>query len=252
MSQTLLGKVALITGGGGGIGRATALLLAKSGASIVVADQSAKAGAETLSLIDEPTGGIFVHVDVTDPESVQHLVDQCVDAFGRLDIAFNNAGVQFAETQLAETPVHEWNRLVTVNLSGVFFCLQAEIRTMLKTGGGSIINAGSILSVGAMDLHGAYSATKHGVIGLTRSAALEYSSRGIRVNALLPGVIDTPMVAHLAATIPGYSDEMRKLHPIGRIGQPEEVAQAVLWLASDASSFVTGSSLTVDGGYTIT
>ena len=248
-SDSLAGRVAIVTGATGGIGSATALRLAAGGARVVLGDLRPGSARELIERAGGPTAARFIEVDVTDAASVQALVDETVRLFGRLDIAHNNAGVQFAEAELADTPLEQWQRIIDTNLTGVFHALRSQIPAMLATGGGSIINTGSVLSVRAMHLHGAYTAAKHGVMGLTKAAALEYSGRGIRVNAILPGVIDTPMVRHLAETIPGYLAEVTAGHPIGRIGQPEEIAEVVAWLASDAASFVTGTSLTADGGF---
>ncbi|TPW74272.1 glucose 1-dehydrogenase [Schumannella soli] len=250
-ASPLRDRIAFVTGATGGIGAASAAALARDGAQVVLADLDADAGGRLVEQLGGAAHATFLRVDVTDPASVDGAVDEVVRRFGRLDIAHNNAGVQFAETLLADTPLEQWDRIIATNLSGVFYSMRAEIVAMRAAGGGSIVNTGSVLSVRAMKLHGAYTAAKHGVIGLTKAAALEYSADGIRVNAVLPGVIDTPMVAHLAATLPGYLEEVTSGHPIGRIGTPAEIAEAVVWLASDAASFVTGASLEADGGFLV-
>jgi len=250
MPNELQNKVAIVTGGTSGIGRDTAILFAKEGAKVVVAGRRDAEGHETLNLIRAAGGeGIFVQTDVSQTAQVQSLVQKAVERFGRLDVAFNNAGIEGNWIPIAEQPEEDFDRTVAVNLKGVWLCLKYELQQMLKQGkGGAIVNmssvAGWIGSAGAAT----YSATKHGVIGLTKGAALETASKGIRVNAICPAVIETPMGERLFG-----SPEMQKFalsfHPIGRFGKPLEVAEAVLWMSTDRASFMTGQSLILDGGF---
>jgi len=250
-SSTLLdGKVSIVTGAGRGIGRSSAMALAAVGSKVVVADTDEVAGAETIELIGAEDSALFVATDVSDPVSVQRLVDVTMSEFGRLDIALNNAGIDHVGPAIADTDLDDWQRVLSVNLTGVWLCMRAQIPAMLASGGGSIINTSSNLGVVASPKMAAYVASKHGVIGLTKAAALEYSAMGIRVNALCPGVVRTDMFAAISATDPGLIEWAIAQHPIGRVGEVEEIAQAVVWLASDASSFVTGATIPVDGGYT--
>jgi len=243
----LEGKVAIITGGTFGIGESTALLFAKEGAKVVIAARNAEKGESVVSQIKEQGGdAIFVKTDVANEQDVQNLVKETVDTFGKLDVLFANAGVG-AGGDIHETTMEDWNRLISIDLTGVFLCSKFAIPAMIKNGGGSIINCASILGHVGHPSVSAYAAAKGGVVNMTRSAAVTYASKGIRVNAVCPGYIDTPMTS-------GLSEEMKKYlitkHPIGRLGTPEEIATAVLFLASDDSSFVTGANLLVDGGYT--
>jgi NAD(P)-dependent dehydrogenase (short-subunit alcohol dehydrogenase family) len=250
MAQELQNKVAIVTGGTSGIGRDTAILFAKEGAKVVVAGRRQAEGQETLDLIRAAGGdGIFVQTDVSKTADVQALVQKTIERFGRLDIGFNNAGVEGDWFPIAEQAEEDWDRTVAINLKGVWLCLKYEIQQMLKQGtGGAIANmssvAGFIGSAGAAT----YCATKHGVIGLTKSAALETATKGIRVNAICPAVIETPMGERLFG-----AEEIKKfslgLHPIGRFGRPMEVAEAVLWMSSERASFMTGQSLVLDGGF---
>src|SRR5882762_4190711 len=250
MSKDLENKVALITGGTTGIGRDTAVLFAQSGAKVVISGRREAEGKEAIALVKAAGGeGTFVQSDVSKAADVQSLVKRTVDTFGRLDIAFNNAGIEGAWLPLLEMPEEDFDKVMNINLKGVWLCLKYEIQQMLKQGrGGAIVNmssvAGFIGSAGAST----YCATKHGVIGLTKGAALETATKGIRVNAICPAVIETPMGERLFG-----APEARKfslgLHPIGRFGQPMEVAEAVLWMCSDRASFMTGQSLVLDGGF---
>ncbi len=250
MAGRFEGRVALVTGSSSGIGRATALAFAREGASVVVSDVAEDGGQETVRMI-EGTGGkaLFVKADVTEAKDVERLVDQAVQTYGRLDCAHNNAGIAGPVTQVADYPEEEWNRVIAINLKGVWLCMKYELPQMLKQGGGAIINTASIEGLVAVAGNSAYDASKHGVAGLTKTAAIEYARDNIRVNAVCPGYIDTPMVQEYVQSIPGLEETTVGLHPIGRIGKPEEIAEAVVWLCSDAASFVTGHTMTVDGGY---
>jgi NAD(P)-dependent dehydrogenase (short-subunit alcohol dehydrogenase family) len=250
MTTELRGKVGIVTGGTSGIGREAAVLFAKAGAKVVVAGRREVEGKETLDLVRAAGGdGLFVKTDVSRAAEVQALVRKTVEKFGRLDIAFNNAGIEGNWIPIAEQAEEDWDRTIDINLKGVWLCLKYEIQQMLKQGGGgAIVNMASI--GGLMGSAGAatYCASKHGVMGLTKSAALETARSSIRINAVCPAVIETPMGERLFG-----EPEMRKyalrLHPIGRFGTPVEVAEAVLWMCSDRASFMTGQSLVLDGGF---
>jgi NAD(P)-dependent dehydrogenase (short-subunit alcohol dehydrogenase family) len=244
------GKVALVTGASGGIGRATALAFAASGARVLVSDVNEAGGAETVALIAAAGGTAGTgRCDVGDAAQVKAMVARAVDAFGRLDFAHNNAGINNMGANEYEDDV--WDRAVAINLSGVMYCMREEAEVMLAQGGGAIVNTASINGLVGNGAQPGYTATKHGVIGLTRHGALRWAKAGIRVNAVCPGVIETPMTAPLAA-----NPDMRKIldgmTPMGRMGRAEEIASAVLWLCSDQASFVTGHPLVVDGGATAT
>jgi NAD(P)-dependent dehydrogenase (short-subunit alcohol dehydrogenase family) len=248
----LEGKVSLVTGAASGIGRATALVFADEGAKLVLADIDEVGGKETVRLVGERGGeAVFFVCDVTDSAQVAALVGECAERFGRLDCAFNNAGIGGESARLADYDEDAWNRVLAVNLTGVFLCMKSELRQMVAQGGGAIVNAASLVGVMGYPNLGAYNAAKHGVVGLTRTAALEYASAGIRVNAVCPGWIETPMVMESGpqpASIAEVYEALASLMPLGRLGKPEEVAAAVAWLCSDAASFVTGHPLLVDGG----
>ena len=243
------GKVAVVTGGASGIGRTTCQFYAREGAKVVVSDVDEKAGNETVRLIKDAGGeAAYVGADVSSPEDCQKLIHDAEQQYGRLDIAFNNAGVGGESNNTADYSVEGWQKVIGINLSGVFYCMKYEIQAMLRTGRGVIVNNSSIL--GAVGFAGApaYVSAKHGVIGLTQTAAIEYGQQGIRVNAVGPGFIHTPMLAGIE------QDEQTRnllisLHPIGRLGLPEEVAELVVWLSSDQASFITGAYYPVDGGY---
>ncbi|HKZ74194.1 MAG TPA: glucose 1-dehydrogenase [Steroidobacteraceae bacterium] len=245
------GKVALVTGGGSGIGRAAARAFAAAGARVVVAGRGRANGEETVRLVSE-AGGVarFLTTDVADSGSVRRTVEKTVELFGRLDCAFNNAGMPSPEpATVADLPEETWNRMIAVNLTGVFHCMKWEIRQMLKQGTGSIVNCASIGGLKGSANAPAYIASKHGVIGLTRSSALDYARKGIRINAVCPGLTATPMLEHyLEVSPPERKAQVAASTPIGRIGRPEEVAAAVLWLCSDQASLLTGVALPADGG----
>lgn len=243
------GKVALVTGASSGIGRSTAILYAKYGAHVVVSDVDAHGGEETVEMINQAEGkAIFVRTDVSKFDECQSLVQQTMDRFGRLDFACNNAGIGGESNPVAEMSEEAWNRVISINLSGVFYCMHHEIKAMLQNGGGSIVNMSSILGQVGFAGSSAYVSTKHGILGLTRTAALEYSKAGVRVNAVGPAFILTPMIQGITAD-PNVEKMLVAAHPIGRLGQPEEVAELVIWLSSDKASFVSGGYYPVDGGY---
>ena len=244
------GKVALVTGAGGGIGRAAAQAFAASGAQVVVSDVNVTGGEESADLIVKAGGkAVFQKCDVSQAEDVKALIQRAVSEYGRLDFAFNNAGINNMGANEYEDDV--WARAVGINLTGVMMCMREEAEVMLAQGKGAIVNTASINGLVGNGAQPGYTATKHGVVGLTRHGALRWAKAGIRVNCVCPGVIETPMTAPLTA-----NPEMRKLldsmTPMGRMGQAEEIASAVLWLCSDAASFVTGHPLVVDGGATAT
>jgi NAD(P)-dependent dehydrogenase (short-subunit alcohol dehydrogenase family) len=241
-SGLLQDKVSLVTGGGSGIGEAIAHAFAREAASVVVVDVVEESAARVATDIGD--GARPEVADVSDPDSVRDLIDRVVGAHGRLDVAVNNAGIGGPIARIGDYPVEGWRKVLSINLDGVFYGMRYQIPAMLRGGGGSIVNMASILGSVGFEQAGAYVSAKHGVVGLTRTAALEYSKDGIRVNAVGPGFIQTPLITDEvgAAVVP--------LHPIGRLGQPEEVAALVTFLASDQASFVSGSYYTVDGGYT--
>lgn len=243
------GKVALVTGAGSGIGRSTAQLFAEEGAKVVVSDVNEAGGNETVQLIREAGGeATFVPANVADPEDCQAMVEQTLAEYGRLDYACNNAGIGGEQNLTADYSIAGWNQVININLSGVFYALKYEIPAMLKNGGGSIVNMTSIL--GKVSFAGApgYVAAKHGVVGLTENAAVEYSQQGIRVNSVGPGFIETPMISDLEED-PGTKQMLVDLHPMGRLGHSNEVAELVVWLCSPKASFITGGYFPVDGGY---
>lgn len=245
-------KVVLITGAASGIGRGVALAFARAGASVVVADIAVDEGEATVATINAAGGqAMFVRADVAVSADVEALVAKTVASYGRLDCAFNNAGVEEENQRLAESEDAVFDRMMAINVRGVWLCMKHEIRQMLTQGGGTIVNTASVAGLVGAPKHAIYAATKHAVVGLTKSAAIEYGKKGIRVNAVCPAVIRTPMLERALARDATWEEGLRKLHPIGRIGEIDEVAHAVLWLCSDQSSFVTGHSLAVDGAMTV-
>jgi NAD(P)-dependent dehydrogenase (short-subunit alcohol dehydrogenase family) len=243
------GKVVLVTGAGSGMGRASSIAFADAGARVAVLDINSESGAETVKQIEAAGGeAVFFEVDVADDSAVRRAVDAVVEQLGRLDVAHNNAGAEGQHGFLLEQDPANWRRTLDVNLSSVFYCMQAEIPHMLNSGGGSIINTASAAGlIGAYGLT-PYVAAKHGVVGLTKAAANEFSERGIRINALCPGPVETPFISSFP---PSWTERLLSGTPIRRLAQPDEISQAVLWLGSDASSYVVGASISVDGGVTI-
>jgi NAD(P)-dependent dehydrogenase (short-subunit alcohol dehydrogenase family) len=249
MSQELGNKVALITGGTTGIGRDTAVLFAKAGAKVAFSGRREREGNETLNLVRAVGGdGHFIRSDVSKAAEVESLVQETVKRYGRLDIAFNNAGIEGVWAPLVEQTEENWDQVQNINLKGVWLSMKYEIPQMLKQGGGgAIVNMSSVAGVIGAAQAGIYVASKHGVLGLTKSAALEHAADGIRVNAVCPAVIETPMAERIFGE-PAVNQRMLSLHPLGRFGRPSEVAEAVLWLCSEKSSFTTGQYIGIDGG----
>jgi NAD(P)-dependent dehydrogenase (short-subunit alcohol dehydrogenase family) len=246
------GKVAFVTGAASGIGRAAALAFAREGASVVVADLSEQGNRETARLIEEGGRGLAVQCDVTRTENVKAALAKTIEAFGRLDVAFNNAGIEPKKAApTADYDEEEWNRIIDINLRGVFLCMKHEIPLILKQGGGAIVNTSS--GAGVIGIRGspAYTAAKHGVIGLTRAAALDYAARNLRINAVCPGYIDTPMMDRFTGGTAEGRAKVISEEPAGRMGKPEEIAAAVLWLCSDAAAFTVGHAMVIDGGQTV-
>jgi NAD(P)-dependent dehydrogenase (short-subunit alcohol dehydrogenase family) len=243
------GKVVIVTGASSGIGRASAELYAREEARVVVSDVDEHGGTETVHLIREAGGeAAFIRADVSNPEDCQSLVRQTVEKYGRLDYACNNAGIGGEQNLTADYSVEGWQKVIGINLSGVFYCMKYEIPEMLRSGGGAIVNMASILGQVGFASAPAYVAAKHGVVGLTKNAAIEYAPQGIRVNAVGPAFIRTPMIKVLEENAE-MLNTLVALHPIGRLGTPAEVAELVVWLSSDQASFITGAYYPVDGGY---
>jgi NAD(P)-dependent dehydrogenase (short-subunit alcohol dehydrogenase family) len=251
MTLSFENKVALVTGAGSGMGLATAQAFAREGAAVALVDINESAVRRLADeLITAGHKAIALGCDVTEEAQVQRMIEQTVSAFGRLDAAFNNAGVQSLAVETADATSEEFDRVNAINLRSVWLCMKYELLQMRKQESGAIVNNSSIGGLIGIPGRAIYHATKHGVIGLTKSAALEYAARGIRINAVCPGAVDTPMVADMIAKEPETMKEITKEQPIGRLGRPEEIASAVLWLCSPGASFVIGHALAVDGGYT--
>jgi NAD(P)-dependent dehydrogenase (short-subunit alcohol dehydrogenase family) len=250
-SANLTGRAGLVTGAASGIGLACARALAGAGAAVVLADSDRDAGERAAASVAAATGAdtTFVGTDVSRDGEVGALVATVLERHGRLDFAVNNAGIEGGQAALADVTEADWDRTIEVDLKGVWLCMRHELPPMLAAGRGAIVNTSSVGGLVALPGSGPYTAAKHGVIGLTKVAAVDYAAHGVRINAICPGVIRTPMVERLIAARPEIEAEMQAGEPIGRFGQPEEIAAAVVWLCSDASSFVTGVALPVDGGY---
>ena len=251
MDRSFEGKVAVVTGAASGMGLVTARSFAEAGAAVALADIDEKAARTAVDdLIAAGHRAIAVRCNVADEAEVAAMVDQTVEIFGRLDAAFNNAGIQSPAVETADASAAEFDRVIAVNLRGVWNCMKYELKQMRQQGSGAIVNCSSIGGLIGLPGRAVYHAAKHGVLGLTKSAALEYASRGIRINAVCPGTVDTPMVSAMLAKEADAMKEIMRDQPIGRLGRPEEIASAVLWLCSPGAGFVIGHALTVDGGFT--
>ncbi len=249
MGITFAGQVAVVTGAGAGNGRATALAFAGEGLKVVVADLDVTSGEGTVEQIEAAGGSaVFVRCDVTIETQVKHLMEMTISTYGRLDYAFNNAGIEIEQGRLADGTQDEFDAIMGVNVKGVWLCMKYQLPLMLAQGGGAIVNTASVAGLGAAPKMSIYSASKHAVIGLTKSAAIEYAKKHIRVNAVCPGVIDTDMFRRAYEADPRKAEFAAAMHPVGRIGKVEEVASAVLYLCSDGAAFTTGHALAVDGG----
>jgi NAD(P)-dependent dehydrogenase (short-subunit alcohol dehydrogenase family) len=242
-------KVAIVTGGSSGIGRATAIALAKQGVKISIAARRVKEGEETVRLVKEAgSDGIFVRTNVANEDDVKSLVENTVKTYGRLDYAFNNAGVEQTMAPIVEQTVEEFDQIMNINVKGVWLSMKYEIPVMLKSGGGAIVNNSSVAGIIGFPQMAIYIASKHAVLGLTKSAALEYAKSAIRINAIAPGGVETEMANRVNENTPQWLETLTSMHPIGRIADPEEIANAVVWLLSEKASFVVGHTLLVDGG----
>ena len=249
MGMTFTGQVAVVTGAGAGIGRATALAFAAEGLKVVVADRDVAGGEDTVARTKAAGGSAaFVSCDVTVEAQVKHLMEQVISTYGRLDYAFNNAGIEIEQGRLADGTLDEFDAIMGVNVKGVWLCMKYQLPLMLAQGGGAIVNTASVAGLGAAPKMSIYSASKHAVIGLTKSAAIEYAKKRIRVNAVCPAVIDTAMFRRAYEADPRKAEFAAAMHPVGRIGKVEEVASAVLYLCCDGAAFTTGHALAVDGG----
>jgi NAD(P)-dependent dehydrogenase (short-subunit alcohol dehydrogenase family) len=250
MDRILEGKVVLVTGGGSGIGRATSILLAKQGAKVMIADYVPEGAERAVKMIKEAGGeASCIAADVSVVRQVEMIVNKTVETYGRLDGAFNNAGIEGKMADTAEYPEDVFDRLIAINLKGVWLCMKYEIGQMLKSGGGAIVNTASGAGLVGVAQLSAYNASKHGVVGLTKTAALEFAQKNIRVNCVCPGLINTPMVARMIDSGGMNEQEFLAAEPVGRMGKPEEIGEGVVWLLSDAASFVTGHSMSIDGGF---
>lgn len=251
MAARLEGKVALVTGGGSGIGKATALAFAKEGAKVAIADVAVDNGEATARQIQQAKGkAIFIRTDVSQPSEVRTMVKKAIAAYGSLDCAVNNAGIEGKMTSVAACTEENWERVININLKGVWLCMKYQIPYMREQGGGSIVNMASIAGLrSGLQRFSTYVASKHGVVGLTKAAAVEYAKAGIRINAVCPGFIQTPMVESDSQRNAQLETIVKDFVPAGRLGTPEEIAEAVVWLSSNAASFVTGHAMVVDGGF---
>jgi NAD(P)-dependent dehydrogenase (short-subunit alcohol dehydrogenase family) len=250
MARQLQNKVILVTGGGSGIGRATSLLLAKQGAKVMIADYAPEGAERTVKAIKESGGDAnCVAADISIATQVEALIKQTVATYGRLDGAFNNAGIEGKMSDTVDYPEDVFDRIMAINLKGVWLCMKYEIPQMLKTGGGAIVNTASGAGLVGVPMLSAYNASKHGVVGLTKTAALEFAQKNIRVNCVCPGLINTPMVARMIDSGGMNEQDFVAAEPVRRMGRPEEIGEGVVWLLSDAASFVTGHSMSIDGGY---
>ena len=250
MNLNLKNKVVIVTGGASGIGASTSIAFAKEGAVVVVADIQESKGKEIVNQIQNEDGrAIYINCDVSSENDVKNLIYKTIEKFGRLDCAFNNAGIEGESADTISCSNENWNNIMNINLKGVWLCMKYQIPEMLKNGGGTIVNCSSIAGVVGFAGSPAYTASKHGVIGLTQSAALEFATKNIRINAICPGVIQTPMIERYTHGEKEVANALILSEPIGRVGFPHEIAQAALWLCSEASSFVTGHPLVVDGGW---
>src|SRR5437773_8576166 len=247
--KTMKDQVVIVTGAAGGIGLSTAEAFAGAGAIVVLADINEPVE-QAEKLTAKGYKAVSIRCDVADEKDVAAMIDQIVSKFGRLDVAYNNAGINSPVAETADASSEEYDKVMAINLRGVWNCMKYELRQMRTQGSGAIVNCSSIGGLIGIADRGVYHASKHGVIGLTKSAALEYASRGIRINAVCPGTIETPMVADMLAKEPDAMKDIMRDQPIGRLGRPEEIAAAVLWLCSPGASFVIGHALAVDGGYT--
>ncbi len=243
-------RIALVTGGGSGIGRSTCLAFSREGAKIVVSDINEKTGQETLDMVRKIGGeGIFIQADVTQSSQVAMLIEETLQHYKRLDCAFNNAGIEARVSPTAECTEEDWDRVISINLKSVFLCMKYELKHMVSQKRGAIVNCASVGGLVGFPGGAVYVASKHGVVGLTHAASLDYAAMGIRINAVCPGLIRTPMIDRVEQKNPGMKSQLTSLEPIGRMGLPEEVAESVLWLCSDSASFVTGHAMAVDGGW---
>ena len=251
MAGRLDGKVALVTGGGSGIGRASALAFAREGARVVVVDIDTEQGQATVDTIESAgSQAMFVRADVSQRADVEAMINRTVEVYGQLDCAFNNAGIEgTVGIPISDYCEDTWDRVIDINLKGVWLCMKYELSHMLKQGGGTIVNTASVAGLVGGTFGSAYYASKHGVVGLTKAAAIEYGNSAIRVNAVCPGVIRTEMAERLIKDKQNIESSVTSLHPLGRLGTPDEVAETVVWLSSDAASFITGQALAIDGGY---